>query len=76
VPPDQVWFQLLYGFYHVRFENAMLVSPVAEPKDDIMEKEDNYYVHLLPVGADLDEVRRKNQFPGGKVPIFIPMPPH
>jgi hypothetical protein len=76
VPADQEWFRLLYGFYHVRFENAMLVSPVAEPKDDIMEKEDNYYVHLLPVGADLDEVRRKNQFPGGKVPIFIPMPPH
>jgi hypothetical protein len=76
VPPDQNWFQLLYGFYHVRFDNAMLISPVAQPKDDIMEKEDTYYVHLLPIDADLDDVRRKNQFPNGKVPIFIPMPPH
>ena len=76
VPPDESWFQLLYGFYHVRFDNAMLISPVAQPKDAIMEKEDNYYVHLLPVDADLEDVRRKNQFPDNKVPIFIPMPPH
>jgi hypothetical protein len=76
VPRDQDWFELLPGFFHVRFDNAMLISPVAQPKYDIMEKDDNYYVHLLPVGADLDQVRRKNQFPKGKVPIFIPMPPH
>jgi hypothetical protein len=76
MPGDKRYFELIPGFYHVRFENAMLVSPVPEPKEEIAERLDNYFIHLLPVGADLDRVRGSNQFPGGKVPIFIPMPPH
>lgn len=76
LPADKQYSELLAGFYHIRFDNVMLVSPVAEPKDDIAERLDNYFIHLLPVGSSLDRIREKNQFPGGKVPIFVPMPPH
>lgn len=74
--PKGDWFQLLPGFFHVRFDNTMLVSPLAQPKDNVMERADNYYVHLLPIGTDLADIRRKNQFPGDQVPIYLPMPPH
>lgn len=76
VPKSGNWFELLPGYFHVRFDNTMLISPVAEPKDDIMERGDNYYIHLLPTDAKIDEVRRNNQFPNGVVPVYLPMPPH
>jgi len=76
LPRDKEYFELIPGYYHVKFDNAMLISPVAEPKDDIAERSDNYFIHLLPSGADLESVRRRNQFPGGKVPVYLPMPPH
>lgn len=76
VPKEGDWSQLLPGFFHVRFDNTMLISPLAQPKDDIAERGDNYYIHLLPVGADVGEVRRRNQFPNGVVPTYLPMPPH
>lgn len=75
VPPGD-YFELLPGYFHVLFNNPMLVSPMAEPKDMIAERPDNYYVHLLPVTADMEDVRRRNRFPGDQVPIYIPMPPH
>jgi hypothetical protein len=76
LPADKEYFQLLAGFYHVKFDNMMLVSPVPEPKEDIAERADNYFIHLRPVGSNIDEIRKKNQFPGGNVPIYLPMPPH
>lgn len=76
VPKDGDWYELLPGFFHVRFENTMLVSPLAQPKDDLVERSDNYYIHLLPAGANIDEVRKRNQFPNGVVPSYLPMPPH
>jgi hypothetical protein len=75
IPPDGDYFQLLPGFYHVQFLSPMLVSPTAEPKEDVAERTDNYYIHLRPVGADLAAIRRQNQFPGD-IPIYLPMPPH
>lgn len=75
VPPGD-YFELLPGYLHVLFNNPMLVSPVAEPKDMIAERPDNYYVHLLPADADVADVKRRNQFPGEGVPIYVPMPPH
>lgn len=74
--PKGDWHQLLPGFFHVRFDNTMLISPSAQPKNDIMERTDSYYIHLLPVRADLAEIRRKNQFPNDNVPTYLPMPPH
>lgn len=75
IPPGGDFFELLPGFFHVQFLSPMLVSPVAEPKEDIAERTDTYYIHLRPVGADLAAIRRQHQFPGD-IPIYIPMPPH
>lgn len=76
LPKDKEYFELIPGYYHVKFDNVMLISPVPEPKDDVAERADNYFIHLLPVGADLADIRRRNQFPGDKVPVYLPMPPH
>ena len=75
VPPGGDYYEMLPGFFHVQFLSPMLVSPVAEPKEDIVERNSNYYIHLRPVGADLVQIRRQNQFPGD-IPIYVPMPPH
>jgi hypothetical protein len=69
------YFELLPGFMHVKFDNTMFVSPDAEPKEDIIERADTYYIHLRPINADDAQLRRLNQFPG-PVPRWIGMPPH
>ncbi|MBM3565954.1 MAG: ABC transporter [Alphaproteobacteria bacterium] len=75
VPSGGDYFELLPGFFHVQFSSPMLVSHSAQPKDDVAERTDTYYIHLRPVGADLAAIRAKNQFPG-EIPIYVPMPPH
>jgi hypothetical protein len=59
---------------HVRFSNAMLVSRSANPKGDLIERLDDYYVYLKPHGADDAAILHKTRFPG-KPPLWIPMPP-
>ena len=74
--PDVTSFeQLLPGYMHVRFRSTLLVSQSGEPKGDLVERVDDYYVHLKPHGASDEEILRKNRFPG-KPPLWIPMPPH
>lgn len=69
--------ELIPGYMHVRVQNVMYVSPKSEPqRDDIVERTDNYYVYLKPHGANDRELLKKTQFPGGQVPLWIPMPPH
>lgn len=67
--------ELIPGYMHVRFANAMLVSQRAEPKDDLIDRTDNYYVYLKPHGADEERILKASRFPG-KPPVWIPMPPH
>jgi len=67
--------QLLPYYMHVRLSNDMLVSPRAEPKDDLVERSDNYYVYLKPHAADDAMILKKLKFPGPP-PVWIPMPPH
>jgi hypothetical protein len=38
--------QLLPNYMHLRFSDAMLVSPSRLPQDDVLERRDNYYVYL------------------------------
>ena len=54
--------QLIPGYMHVRIQDDMLVSPSAQPKDDVVERRTPIYIHLRPHG--------------GAAPVFIPMPPH
>ena len=67
--------ELLPGYMHVRFTNALLVSKQSEPTEDLVERVDNYYVYLKPHDADDAAILRKMKFPG-KPPVWIPMPPH
>jgi putative ABC transport system ATP-binding protein/macrolide transport system ATP-binding/permease protein/lipoprotein-releasing system ATP-binding protein len=67
--------QLLPNYMHVRFSDAMLVSPSRTPKDDVFERRDNYYVYLKPSDVSDDVVLKKMKF-AGKPPVWIPMPPH
>lgn len=72
---EREFFDLLPGYMHIRFDNTMFVSPDAEPKDTLVERQDTYYIHLRPRDADDSQLRRLNQFPG-PVPLWIGMPPH
>ncbi|HEY9783989.1 MAG TPA: ABC transporter ATP-binding protein [Candidatus Obscuribacterales bacterium] len=67
--------QLIPYYIHVRLSNDMLISPSSEPKDDLIERNDNYYVYLKPHDADDAAILSKLKFPG-KPPVWIPMPPH
>jgi putative ABC transport system ATP-binding protein/macrolide transport system ATP-binding/permease protein/lipoprotein-releasing system ATP-binding protein len=67
--------QLLPGYMHVRFSESMLVSPQREPKDDVFERRDNYYVYLKPYDADDVMILQRTKF-AGRPPVWIPMPPH
>ncbi|MFO1217015.1 MAG: hypothetical protein U1E89_01390 [Burkholderiaceae bacterium] len=69
------FFDLLPGYMHMRFDNTLFVSPEAQPKDDIVERQDTYYIHLRPRDADDERLRRLNRF-AGPVPLWIGMPPH
>jgi hypothetical protein len=53
----------------------MLISRSSEPKDDIVERNNRFYVYLKPQGSDDAAIKRRSNFPGIP-PVFIPMPPH
>jgi putative ABC transport system ATP-binding protein/macrolide transport system ATP-binding/permease protein/lipoprotein-releasing system ATP-binding protein len=74
-PAVKQFEELLPGYMHVRFTNALLVSQQSEPTEDLAERVDNYYVYLKPPDADDAAILRKMKFPG-KPPVWIPMPPH
>lgn len=67
--------QLLPNYMHVRLSNEMLVSGSSQPKTDLVERSDNYYVYLKPHDASDEAILKKLKFPG-KPPVWIPMPPH
>lgn len=69
------YFELLEGYMHVQIHNKMFISPEAEPKEHLVERNDYYYIHLKPIDTKDETLRQLHQFPG-PVPIFIPMPPH
>lgn len=73
--PHSDYFELLPGYMHVKFDHTMFVSPDAQPKEDLIERTDNYYIYLRPINADDERLRKLNQFPG-PVPLWIGMPPH
>jgi len=65
----------LTGYMHVRLTDSTLVSQSSLPGDDLVERVDDYYIHLKPPGANDEAILRKVKFPG-KPPLWIPMPPH
>ena len=75
VPDVPDFTQLLPYYMHVRLTNDMLISPRSQPKDDLVERNDSYYVYLKPHDADDKAILSRMKFPG-KPPVWIPMPPH
>ncbi len=69
------WTELIPGYMHMRIQCDMLISRSSEPKDDIVERNNRFYVYLKPQGSDDATIKRRSNFPGAP-PIFIPMPPH
>jgi len=69
------WSQLIPGYMHVLIQSDMLISRSSDPTDDIVERDNRFYVYLKPQGADDASIKRRSNFPGVP-PIFIPMPPH
>lgn len=67
--------QLIPYYMHVRITNNMLVSPSSQPREDLIERDDSYYVYLKPHDIDDAKINARMQF-AEKPPVFIPMPPH
>jgi ABC-type lipoprotein export system ATPase subunit len=74
-PNTKEYTEQLTGYMHVRLGSSTLVSQSSVPGDDLVERVDDYYIHLKPPGANDKEILRKVKFPG-KPPLWIPMPPH
>ena len=69
------WAELIPGYMHVRVQDDMLVSPSAQPKDDVVERRTPFYIYLKPHGARDDDIKARSKM-SGVPPVFIPMPPH
>jgi ABC-type lipoprotein export system ATPase subunit len=67
--------QVIPFYMHIRIANEMLVSPSSQPKDNIIDRTDNYYVYLRPRDVSDALISTKLKFPGVP-PVWIPMPPH
>ncbi|MBX9721961.1 MAG: ABC transporter ATP-binding protein [Candidatus Obscuribacterales bacterium] len=67
--------QLLPYYMHIRLTNEMLVSGSSQPKSDLIERSDSYYIYLKPHDVSDDAILKKMKFQG-KPPVWIPMPPH
>ena len=67
--------ELLPHYMHVRFSNDMLVSPQSTPKDELFQRNDNYFVYLKPDGLDDATILKDVHFAGAP-PLWIWMPPH
>lgn len=67
--------ELLPHYMHVRLSNNMFVSPESMPKDEMFQRNDNYFVYLKPGGLDDATILKDVRFPGAP-PLWIWMPPH
>jgi len=72
---DEKFTELLPHYMHVRFTNNMLVSPESTPKDELFQRNDNYYVYLKPNNVNDETILKDVHFPGAP-PLWIWMPPH
>jgi len=74
--PFRNFEQVLPGYMHVRLNTVSYVSSNAVSKEDIVEKNEDFYIYLRPYYADLGKMAKKYAFTHNEIPIFIPMPPH
>lgn len=74
--PFKNFEEVLPGYMHVRINSMSYVASDAISKEDIVEKNEDFYIYLRPYYADVAKMSKKYSFINNEVPIFIPMPPH
>lgn len=74
--PFRNFEEVLPGYMHVRINAISYVASDAISKEDIVEKNEDFYIYLKPYYADNVKMSKKYTFTNNDVPIFIPMPPH
>jgi hypothetical protein len=67
--------ELIPGYMHIRIQSDMLISQTSQSKDDIVARNNRFYIYLKPQNSDDAAIKHRGGFPG-MPPIFIPMPPH
>jgi len=74
--PFNNYEEVLPGYMHVRLNTVSYVSSNAVSRDDIVEKNEDFYIYLRPYDANLRKMLKNYTFTHNDIPIFIPMPPH
>ncbi|MBZ0155072.1 MAG: hypothetical protein K8I29_02520 [Alphaproteobacteria bacterium] len=74
--PFRNFEEVLPGYMHVRINSMSYIASDALSKEDIVEKNEDFYIYLKPYYARDDEMLKKYTFTNNEVPVFIPMPPH
>lgn len=74
--PFRNFEEVLPGYMHVRINSISYVSSSTISKEDIAEKNEDFYIYLKPYFANDREMSKKYKFTNNAVPIWIPMPPH
>ncbi|MFO0754489.1 MAG: hypothetical protein U0411_14340, partial [Thermodesulfovibrionales bacterium] len=74
--PFRNFEEVLPGYMHVRINSMSYIAADALSKEDIVEKNEDFYIYLKPSYAKDEEMLKKYTFTNNEVPVFIPMPPH
>jgi len=74
--PFKNFEEVLPGYMHVRINAMSYIASNALSKDDIVEKNEDFYIYLKPYYFDNKTLSKKYTFTDKEIPIFIPMPPH
>jgi hypothetical protein len=71
--PREGFTQLLPGYFHAKITAAALVSLRAEPKTDVAEKVEDFFLFLRSWTVKDREILERLQFSDGKIPAYIPL---
>jgi len=74
--PFKNFEEVLPGYMHVRINVMSYIASNALSKDDIVEKNEDFYIYLKPYYSNNKTMLKKFTFTNNEIPIFIPMPPH
>lgn len=69
------WSELIPGYMHVQLQFDQLIGLSREPGNDIVERNNRFFLYLKPRSADDAQIKERAGF-NGPPPAYIPMPPH
>jgi hypothetical protein len=74
--PFKNFEEVLPGYMHIRINVMSYIASNIVSKDDIVEKNEDFYIYLKPYYSNNTTLSKKYKFTNNEIPIFIPMPPH